>query len=230
MISIASLIFKSIEYLEFVRNSILEHTPKIREGEAEFYFVCNNATKEVKDYLKRKEIKHYVFETEKQPPYPENIIYIYKAWNYAVKKAKGEIVVLVNSDMAFSRNWLENLVKYLDEKKIITSRLVESGRIPSIFPHTVVKNFGRSPKEFKKEDFEIFAENIKEDKILPGGTFMPLSIYKDVFLESGGFPEKRVETSGDFYLFYKILDPKGVKHYTAMDSVVYHIQEGEVSE
>jgi len=230
-ISIISLIYKSPKYADFVYNGIMEKTPEIKEGKAEFYFLVNNGTDEIKRHLKEKGYPHYIFDTPPQKPYPANIGDIYRAWNFAVIKAKGNIVVLVNSDMAFSKDWLENLIKNLDENKVITSRLVESGKIPSIFPHTIVKNFGRSPEEFNKEDFEIFAETIKEDKLALRGTFMPMAIHKSNFIKSGGYPNGNPGgVSGDYYFFYKVLEPMGIKHYTAMDSVAYHIQEGEVSE
>lgn len=237
-VSIACLIYRSINYLKFVKKSIEEHTPMLKTGDAEFFFVCNNATDEVKKYLKDNNITHVIFETgpEPQPKYPKNIGYIYQAWNTGVMKAKGDVVVLVNSDMAFSRNWLENMLNKLDMSKVITSRLVESGKIPSIFPHTIVNNFGRKPDEFRKEDFEMFAESVKINMICDGGTFMPIAIAKDNFIKAGGYPEgNRIledgrQISGDQIFFYERLGKLGIKHYTSMDSLVYHIQEGEVSE
>lgn len=238
-VSIACLIYKSIKYLEFVKKSIEENTPMLKTGDTEFYFVCNNAIDEVKNYLKDNNIPHYIFETEQQPPYPHNIGFIYKAWNFTVEKAKGDIVVLVNSDMAFSKDWLENLIKYLDKNKVITSRLVESGKIQSIFPHTITKNFGRTPETFAKDDFEMFVESVKEDKLESYGTFMPLAVYRENFMKVRGYPEGNIYTkfsdremtiSGDWSLFYFWFLINGVLHYTAMDSIVYHIQTGEVSE
>ena len=72
---------------------------------------------------------------------------------------------------------------------------------------------------------------MKVDVTMPKGTFMPLAIKKDIFLKAGGFPEGNIEgIGGDQHLFYKILEPMGVKHFTSMGSLVYHIQEGEVDE
>ena len=207
----------------------------LKTGEAEFYFVCNNATGEVKNYLKENNIPHYIFETEPQPAYPQNISYIYRAWNFAVERAKGEIVILVNSDMAFSKDWLENLLKRLNKTKIVSSLSVESGKIPSLLPHTVVKNFGRTPETFQEEKFEQFAELLKEDTEQILGVFMPVAFHKENFIKAGGYPEgNRILPggqiiSGDWIFFYERLAKLGIKHVTSFDSICYHIQEGEVN-
>jgi hypothetical protein len=100
----------------------------------------------------------------------------------------------------------------------------------------ISKNFGRNPKEFinSELDFIEYAKNIS----IPGGAelgglFMPCAISKHVFLESGGYPEGNIKnpdgsmTSGDKYFFDSLNKKYGLRQITAMDSIVYHIQEGE---
>jgi len=102
--------------------------------------------------------------------------------------------------------------------------------------YAISKNFGQAYKEFKGEEFEKFAEEVKKPEIRRDGLFMPCAIYKDAFIKSGGYPignRKEFdgsETSGDNILFYERLKPMGIEHYTVFDSIVYHIQEGEMSE
>lgn len=231
MISIGCLIYKSIKYLEFVKRGVEKNTPLLWKGDAEFYFVANNATEKVKEYLKKNNIKHYVFESGPQLPYPQNLPQIYKAWNYAVKVAKGDIVVLMNSDMWPLKGWLEALVEKLNESRVVTSLLVESGKLRSTLPNTIVLNFGRSPDEFRENEFENYARQVSvwnRKTTEYGGTFMPLAIYKNVFEFAGGYPESST-IPGDQAFFSK-LKSMGIEHYTAMDSVVYHIQEGEIND
>jgi len=227
MISIISLIYRSPKYADFLFRGINKHTDL---KDTEFYFVVNNGTDEIKNYLKEKNIPHYIFDTEPQPPYPQNIGFIYRAWNFAVKKAKGDIIVLLNSDMWLSKDWLVNLQKNLKKgETIVTSRLVEPNKIPSIFPWTIVKNFGFTAEDFKENEFEHFADFMKVNTWLPKGTFMPVMFYKEDFEKAGGYPEGNIEgIGGDFHFFYKVLEPMGIKHLTAADSIVYHLQEGEV--
>jgi hypothetical protein len=86
----------------------------------------------------------------------------------------------------------------------------------------------------------LYAEIIKEPRAYPGGLFMPCAFYKKDFVVSGGYPEGNVYQggigitntpfikSGDAFFFQDIL--KNKKHITAFDSIVYHIQEGELDE
>jgi len=229
-ISVTCLIYKSVRYLQFVLDSLIKYTPSLQTGETEFYFVTNNATDEVLNYLKDHNISHYIFTTPyKQKPYPQNIGDIYRAWNYGIKCAKGKIVVLINSDMAFSKEWLENLTKYVTNDRVVTSRLVESGKIRSTFPYTLVRNFGRTPETFQERMFLKYAKKKKEKRIAPGGTFMPVAFYKDIIINSGGYPLGNIKgMGGDQYFFQHILASRNIKHYTSLESIVYHIQTGEV--
>lgn len=227
-ITVVCLIYKSIGYIKFVLNSFNKYTKN-----AEFLFIANDATDKVKKFLKENKINHLVFENKNKEEHYLNRVY--RAWNYGGMNASGDIIVFVNSDMAFSKNWLDNLLKNLTEKKIITSRLVESGKIPSD-KSAISKNFGQTYNVFNENAFQKFVYDISENKLLKGGLYMPCVIYKDLFIKSGGYPiGNRVEksgkvTPGDNILFYEKLKPMGIKHWIVCNSIVYHIQEGEMDE
>mgnify|MGYP001558522037 CR=1 FL=1 len=55
-ISICSLVYRSPKWADFVFNGIKE-TPEFKNGNAEFYFVTNNATTELLKYLKKRKYK-----------------------------------------------------------------------------------------------------------------------------------------------------------------------------
>jgi len=227
-VTVVCLVYKSISYIDFVWNSFKKYT-----ANADFLFVANDATEKVKSYLKEKNLPHLIFENEDKDEFYLNRVY--RAWNFGGFNAPGEIIVFVNSDMAFSPDWLENLVKNLNKKRIVCSRLVESGKILS-GRYAIMKNFGETYKEFNDEAFQKYAQKIKKPELHKGGLFMPCAVYKDVFIKSGGYPignrkeQDSSETSGDFILFYEKLKPMGVEHYTVFDSIVYHVQEGEMDE
>lgn len=238
-INIFSLIYKSPKYVDFIYNKINENTPTLAT-DAKFYFIVNfkkECSEKIIGYLKEKNYPYFIFDKyPNQLDYPSNISQIYACWNACTDFSDKdcEIIVLVNSDMAFSKDWLENLLKRLDKQKVVSSLLVESGKIPSLLPHTVVKNFGRTPETFQKEKFEQFAEMLKEDTQQPFGVFMPMAIYKENFIKAGGYPEGNMITkdgrfiSGDYIFFYDRLSKINVSHLTSFDSCVYHFQEGEV--
>lgn len=221
-ISIVCLIYRSVEWLEFVKHGIEKNTPK--ELDWELIFIANDATQEVLDYLKNNNIKHIVHNNPDPKEYYINRVY--RAWNRA-GEVDGEYIVFMNSDMFPAKGWLENLMKQA-ETMVPTSLLVESGNLTSTLPHTISKDFGRTAQDFQEREFEEYAEKIKEDKIEKYGTFMPLLIRKSDFIKSGGYPIGNMQgISGDQIFFYQVLEKMGLHHVTVFDSIVYHVQRGE---
>lgn len=229
-ISVICLIYKSTEYANFVLQSFDKHTNRIGIN-VNFIFVANDPSDKLVNYLNEKNISHLIFRNPDPSEYYINRVY--RAWNYGGSNADGDVIVFVNSDMAFSEDWLKNLLKNLSEDKIITSRLVESGKLKS-GKYGMEKDFGRTYSQFNDPEFQKFVKQISINQLKSGGLFMPCAMYKSVFIKSGGYPiGNRIEkdgriTPGDQILFYEKLRPFKIKHYTAFDSIVYHIQEGEM--
>ena len=158
MISIAALIYKSVNYADALVNDLLEFTPKLKTGEAEFYFVANDPTDKLLKHLEKKNYKFFLNNNEKYSEEqlfkmgygkPEYIHRVYRGWNFAIEKAQ-DIVVLVNSDNMFSPNWLENLLKHLTEKTIVSSQIVERTHpLWDIFPGVLRGEFGNTIKTYK---------------------------------------------------------------------------------
>ena len=152
--SIICLIYKSVKYLEFVYDQILKYTDLT---DAEFYFVANDANEEVINYLKSSNIKHYIFTNSSENIAAHNVTNyyldnVYRAWNFGAQIAEGENIVFINSDMAFSPNWLENLYKYHTENNCVTSRLLESGRYTS-GTHGMTFDCGKFLRDYDENKF-----------------------------------------------------------------------------
>jgi len=102
------------------------------------------------------------------------------------------------------------------------------------------RNFGQSCGKYNEQSFLDFCRTVSEEKIMPGGLYQPCAFYKESFIKSGGYPEgnicsegvgafaSKVLRSGDEYYFNTTLS--GRQHVTVFDSLVYHIQEGELDE
>ena len=64
---------------------------------------------------------------------------------------------------------------------------------------------------------------------------MPCMFYKKTIQAMNGYPEgnpivkNNYIVPGDRYMFQK-LNNNGIKHITALDSIVYHFKEGEMDE
>lgn len=247
MISIAALIYRSTKYADAVAASLYRHTPMLQNGAAEFYFVANDASDGVIAHLEKSKYKFYINNNpirseselfEMGIGCPEYIHRVYRGWNEAIKRATGDIVVLVNSDNMFSPNWLENLLKHLSPSAIVCSQLIE--RIHpkyGVFPGAYVGNFGSHPSNFKEENFLTFCRKNRKSGTREGGAYMPCMLYKYHAESVGYYPEgniagntfNNVKEYGDECFFRKLKDI-GVNHVTALDSLCYHFKEGEMEE
>ena len=244
-VSIVSLIYQSKHFAEFVYDSVIKHTPEITSGEAEFFFVANDATEEVIEFLKEKKYPHYVNNNthytelelfNKGYARPEYINRVYAGYNFAIKMCKHPIVVLINSDMAFSPNWLSNLTKRMSDDVVVS---------PVTFQPTWFINprnglrcpkfiFGATIKSYNEDAFLKKVTEMTEDSSSVGVIFMPVMFYKWQVELIGGYPEgnlhggtfETVRMTGDTFFFDK-LQEKGIRHIQSNDSFVYHLNEGE---
>ncbi|MHB1952283.1 MAG: glycosyltransferase [Sulfobacillus sp.] len=240
-ITFVCLIYKSVRWLQFFYDQLLRHTNLFG---CEFYFVANDACPEVLDYLRFNRIPHRVHNNTEEQRREWYINNVYRAWNFGVASARGDYIVLLNSDMSFSPGWFERLFLRLRHDNCVCSRLVESGRYPS-GQYGIERNFGRSHDEYREEAFLEFCRQESAPEVRDGGLFMPLLIRKTDFDAVGGYPEGNLAAgsnwrhpvyakhgepciSGDRVLMEK-LAAIGIKHQTAFDSLVYHFQEGEMS-
>lgn len=257
-VAVVGMIYKSVNFLhlmvqEYNRTvgDFFDEDDNDSYYEPELLVIANDATQEVVDYLRGNKINHLIYTDPNPNDYYLNRVY--RAWNYGGMCADADIIVFVNSDMVFSDLWLENLLEQLKPDTIPTSRLVESGKMPS-GKHALSQNFGREPYLFDSHYLNNntnlakwcdFAETLQATAPLDieeGGLYMPVAFYKKDFVQSGGFPEGniysggigRVDTpfimSGDKYFFEMNPVMNQKKHITAMKSIVYHFQVGEMSE
>lgn len=190
-VSYVCLIYKSVKWLQFVYDQFHQYT-KLKDGD-EFYFVANDACKSVLEYLIDHSIPHYIHNNTDEQRQEWYINNVYRAWNVGIKKAKGDYVILLNSDMAFSDDWNTNLIKYIDDNKCINSRLVERGP-PKGLPtmkgcHGIEKNFGNNYDDYDSNSFNLYAKSICEEKLVEQGLYMPMIIKKQHLEQVGYYPE-----------------------------------------
>ena len=157
---------------------------------------------------------------------------VYRAWNRAVEESQTELVCLINSDMYVSDYWLDELVGvYLGDKNTLPcSLLVESGRIPSAMPE-YVESLGTTPDGFDRAKWMEVSGKLRLSgggRTEPGRLFMPVLFERENFLRLGGYPAGNpAGTTGDKDLFGRFARA-GYRHLTALGSVVYHVQSGEM--
>lgn len=231
-ITVATLIYKSPAYLDFVMSSLLDHGNNV---ETEYLIVCNDATTDVilqaEKWARHPGVRYVIHEN----PNPQDwwIQNVYNAWNRCIDECKTEGICFVNSDMAFTHGWLDRLASLDLDKYIPTSRLVESGRMPSL-PGLISKNFGQTLDEFDESAFEQFADEISKPTLLRRtGAYMPSLFKTQTLRDIGGW---RHNTSRNGYITpgdritFGMLQDRGFEHICVCDSIVYHFQRGESAE
>lgn len=238
-VEVISLIYKSVNYANFITDQLTRYAVDFDDWKVSFRLVANDPTPELERHLKEIGVNHTIFRN--QDPNEYYINRVYKAWNEAGFTSSADYICFVNSDMAFSPRWLRNLAKNRAPYRVITSRLVESGKMHSGL-HGISMDFGNTPQSYNEQSFLNFANQIPDDRMFSGGLYMPLLISKDVFVRSGGYPAGNIYTdgigtcngpvikSGDAYYFERLNAEFGVSHFTVFDSIVYHFQEGELDE
>ena len=248
-VTLISLIYAGVDWLEFQYSELLQLKNEFGPGEVEILFIANDASESVINFLKSNSIP-YKSAPGRKSQSEWYINSVYRAYNYGVEEAKGEYVLLTNSDMSYAPGFLYSMMQQRSPSKYLVGKLVESGRLkPASL--AIKKNLGKKLEKFNRAKFYKFANKISSDSLTPGGLFMPCLIDRKVFLNAGGFPEGNIRASslpnyietgrsdiatqgeplipGDL-AFIKALESSKINHQTVDSAVAYHFQEGEKSE
>ena len=246
LVTIVALIYKSPSYARDFYRELLESTPELKSGLAEFFYVANNANAQTLKELAKRKIAFLEFNRpqlsiqehmETQYAAPEYIGRVYAAYNYGVERSTTEFVVLLNSDMVMSPGWLSKMLACYESDELLSPKLIERNH-PNfgVFPGAVEKNFGSNFYNFKRAEWKEFCDSFSKTTSLKniGGPFMPVMISRQIFLKFGGFPEGNlrgdnyfdISEYGDQYFFRK-LHENAFRHKSLENVFCYHFKEGE---
>jgi hypothetical protein len=227
-------------------DQVMKFTPMVSEDwGAEFFFIANDPTPELWKHLCEKNYPAYLninWPKTNDELFamgigcPEYMHRVYCGYNEGIRFAKGKIIVMLCSDQCLSPDWLENLLKYLAPGTCITSMSIERSGYKTL-PGQYTGDFGDHPNRLDLRYLDAI-KKLKTTGLVRGGAFMPLAMYrKDAFLV-GLFPEGNIAGStfddiptqcGDERFISNLRD-MGIERYTSLDSVIYHIKEGERDE
>jgi len=233
IIEVISLIYKSVQYLDFISQQLDKYCHDFENVKVVWRIMANDPTPEILLKLKNSSFDYSIFNNDN--PHEYYINRVYRCYNYCVETSKADCVILVNSDMAFSENWIKPLYEAHQNGFLPTSRLVESGKLSS-GQHAYSYNLGTHPNNFKENDWVKFQSNFRENRYLMGGLYMPVFFDRLEFLLAGKYPNGNIYQNGNFVMsgdaaFFKHFSSlTNRKHITCFDSLVYHIQEGEKDE
>ena len=100
--------------------------------------------------------------------------------------------MLINSDNFFSPDWLENLLKYSDRSRVISSTLVERHH-PNVLgvprARSMAEFGGTAETPIDEAGFLAFVEGqVKKTGLEMGGAYMPTLFHRDIAIEAGHVP------------------------------------------
>lgn len=220
-VTLVTLVYRDTRWLDFVMDSVAAAKTDVTYR---WLVVANDAEPGVADDPR------VDMDFRNDDPSEFYINRVYRAWNEGVVNAPTQLVCMLNSDMYVSDWWLDELVsvKTKDAKTVPTSLLVESGRIPSAMPE-YARDFGTSHHAFHRKGFVAHADTIRRlGGVEPGRLYMPILVDREEFIDVGMYPEGNPPgTTGDKDLIRRYSEA-GFNHVTALGSVVYHVQEGEM--
>ena len=142
------------------------------------------------------------------------------ALNLAVMNANNECIVIINDDNVLCKNW-DVVIK--DQTKpgfVFTINQIEPTG-PGIF-NFPVKDLGKTPKEFKYEEFLEYEQTIRKDQLTLDGGIFPFVISKKDYMIVGGFDtlyDSPFICDWDFFLK---LDLNGIQFYRMNNIHFYH--------
>jgi hypothetical protein len=240
-IEVIALIYQSVDYLNFIANQLKSELCRVDGWDVSVRIIANDATPAVIAALPKINIPYTIYNNPNPNEYYINRVY--RCHNHGALTSKSDNICFANSDLLFSHNWLANLLRWHDGINIPVSRLVESGKMPTADNrHGISMYFGTHPNNIDYMGWCEYSSSIRSPGIIPGGLLGPVIFEKQRFIEAGMYPEGNIYrdgvgtcngdvlTTSDVYFFDFLEKQYNMQHVTVLDSICYHIQEGEKDE
>ena len=142
------------------------------------------------------------------------------ALNLAVMNASNECVVIINDDNVLCKRWDVEIETQFREGSVFTINQIEPIG-PGIF-NFPVKDFGKTPKEFKYKEFLEYELTIRKETLTSDGGIFPFVISKKDYMIVGGFDtiyQSPFICDWDFFLK---LDLNGIEFFKINNLHFYH--------
>ena len=163
------------------------------------------------------DITYYV-----NPTLNEKLYGIGEAYDYCIRKAETDIVMIFHADMILGVDADLNAFKHLTESNVVCSTRIE----PPLHPNAgekILEDFGVWPEDFDGQKFNDYVKACiqKYANQTTDGIFAPWMLYKNVVLGIGGHDPKLKSAREDSDLFNRLV-LNGVETVQSWDSLVYH--------
>jgi glycosyltransferase involved in cell wall biosynthesis len=109
-----------------------------------------------------------------------------RATNLGVSSAKEDLILIVNDDNVFPKNWDSVLLDEWQPNMVLTPNQIEPR--PSIFNQFVIKDLG-TPDTFNYEKFIEYSNEVSTNRLEESGSTLPIFMSKLDYLRLGGWDE-----------------------------------------
>lgn len=217
MDQISFVINTSVNELNHIKLLLQSLKENLDGSQHEILIFIDNDNQGTYEYLKSIKKDYYDLKiiTHKLPPcigYSRNN-------NLLVELAKYEIVSYLQSDMVISPHYDTDILKEIEPNTILSATRVEPP-LHGESPTTITKNFGTDPLKFSLNEWNKFSLTVKENKTL-NYFFAPLTFYKKVWLDLGGYDTLFRRSREDSDLVQRCLH-NNVKLKQTFNAIVYH--------
>lgn len=114
---------------------------------------------------------------------------VYESWDWMIRRAKYELILWDNSDIIYSRNFMENVIKHKDDADWLGMETVECGQL-EVAASNIQLDFGKTADEFDSDAFEdfVYVRSRNQPSIRPGFAWYCPSVFKkSLYVKLGGF-------------------------------------------
>jgi glycosyltransferase involved in cell wall biosynthesis len=140
--------------------------------------------------------------------------------NLGVYNCTYDLVLIVNDDNVFPKNWDAKLERSYKPNSVISPNQIEP--IPSMFRQFIIKDLGRDPITFNLESYWNFEDLQKDRKIEETGSTLPIFINKYDYLKVGGWDESYPGAWVVDWEFFMKCKMVGIKMLRSYDCNFYH--------
>jgi glycosyltransferase involved in cell wall biosynthesis len=143
------------------------------------------------------------------------------ALNLGVMNATNELILIVNDDNVFCKDYDLAVLTISDkEKTVLTLNQIEPTG-PGIF-HFPVNDFGKNPSEFEYDEFIKYESVIKKDELTVDGGIFPFAMHKKYYMAAGGFDTMYQSPFICDWDFFLKLDLMGLGFVRTHNAHLYH--------
>ena len=228
-VSIFNCVSTALDMLKFSSESLIKNAGC---NDYDYIVVTWLATREVKDYLKRLKQKYdnvYVteYKTNDEIGYVPNLrAMISHGFEYGYKL--NNYCGLVNTDMYFGKDWLKNMVKYMNEDEIVNSAQISAIKGPNFIisinlgvPTYKTFNLAKFNQLYEQEYKDIIEDETQRGSRRATNT-MPYLIHKKYWKQCGPWKTDMSGRTPPDVQFFECCRKAGARCTMSKSSIVYH--------